>query len=200
VTSVNGTLRGGHVVTASVTVADKQNIADDFSPGFPFGYPDDPANIDGEYGPSRADERFRFVGSAVIRLPMNFTVAPIFEYGSGQPWNERLGYDFNGDGKNSDRPPGVKKYSAAGPEFSSFNLRATYGLQLGNRARADLMAEAFNLFNRRNFDVTSVQGGRFLAGPSLQNPAAVSVPNPRFGEYTATLPPFEAQFGIRLTF
>ena len=32
VASLNGTLKGGHIVTASFTVADKKNINDDFSP------------------------------------------------------------------------------------------------------------------------------------------------------------------------
>jgi len=131
---------------------------------------------------------------------LNFTVAPIFDYGSGQPWNARYGYDFNADGKNSDREPGVEKYSADGPSFASMNLRITYALPLGTRARAEFIAEFFNLFNRDNFDVTSVQGGKFLSGPTLQNPAAAAVANPRYGQYTATLPPFEAQLGVRFTF
>ena len=54
--SLNGTLKGGHIITASVTIADKQNISDDFSPAL-TDYPNDPANIAAEYGRSRADER-----------------------------------------------------------------------------------------------------------------------------------------------
>jgi hypothetical protein len=200
VVSVNGTVKGGHLVTTSWTVADKKNISDDFSPEFPFGYPNDPAHIDGEWGPSRTNERHHLVMSGVFRLPARFTVAPIFEYGSGQPWNQRLGYDFNGDGKNSDRAAGVPKYSGEGPSYATVNLRVTYGLPLGPRARADLIAEAFNLFNRTNYDVASVQGGEFLSGPTLQNPAAARLANPRYGQYTATLPPFEAQLGVRLVF
>ena len=105
---MNGALRQGDLITASVTFADKKNISDDFSPEFPFGYPNDPSNIDAEYGRSRADERYRFVLTGIIHLPWQLTLAPIYEYGSGQPWNHRLGYDFNGDGKNSDRPAGVE--------------------------------------------------------------------------------------------
>jgi hypothetical protein len=62
VASVNGTLQGGHVVTASFTVADKKNINDDFSPAL-TDYPNDPADIEAEWGRSRADERYRFVAS-----------------------------------------------------------------------------------------------------------------------------------------
>jgi len=199
VASINGTLKGGHIVTASVTVADKKNINDDFSPAL-TNYPSDPADIEAEYGRSRADERFHFVASAVLKLPLRFTLAPIFEYGSGQPWNRRIGVDFNGDGSNSDRLPGVARNSMDGPKYVNVNLRLTYGLPLGGRARADLIAEAFNLFNRTNYDVNSVQENEFTSYPTLANPAAATVANPRYGQFLATLPPFEAQLGVRITF
>jgi hypothetical protein len=198
VASLNGTLKGGHLVTASFTIADKKNINDDFSPGSDL--PSDPANIEAEWGRSRADERYRFVTSAVIRLPHNFTVAPIFDYGSGQPWNRRLGYDFNGDGQLGDRLAGVPKFSEDGPSFAQVNLRVTYGLPMGSKARTDFILEFFNLFNRDNLDPNSVQATEFLSGPTLANPALAAVPNPRYRQYTATLTPFEAQIGVRVTF
>ncbi len=90
VASVNGTVKGGHIVTASFTAADKQNINDDFSPAL-TDYPNDPADIEAEYGRSRADERYRFVASAVFQLPYRLQLAPIFEYRLGSaleppPW------------------------------------------------------------------------------------------------------------------
>jgi hypothetical protein len=201
VASVNGTIKGGHLLTSSLTIASKKNINDDFSPAL-TDYPSDPANVEAEWGRARADERVRFTASAVFRLPARFTVAPIFEYGSGQPWNRRYGYDYNGDGKSADRMPGVAKFSEDGPNYASVNLRATYALPLGGKARADLIAEFFNLLNRVNNDVNSltVNGAEFLSGPTLQNPSAVAVANPNYRKYTATLPPFEAQLGVRLVF
>ncbi len=199
VLSLNGAIRGGHLVTAAFTVADKKNINDDFSPAL-TDYPNDPADIEAEYGRSRADERYRFVASGVFHLPYRLTVAPIFEYGSGQPWNHRLGYDYNGDGKSSDRPAGVKRFSEDGPNVAQVNLRVTYALPLGARARVDLIAEAFNLVDRTNYDVNSMLNGEFLSGPTLANPTLPAVPNPRFKQYTATLTPFEAQIGVRVVF
>lgn len=201
VASLNGTLKGGHVVTTSFTVGSKKNINDDFSPAL-TDYASDPADIEAEWGRGRADERYRFTASAVLRLPARFTVAPIFEYGSGQPWNRRYGYDYNGDGKSSDRMPGVAKFSEDGPTFASVNLRATYSLPLGAKAKADLIAEFFNLLNRTNYDVNSltVNGAQYLRGPTLQNPNATAVANPKYGTYTSTLPPFEAQLGFRIVF
>jgi hypothetical protein len=140
------------------------------------------------------------VTSAVIRVPYNVTVAPIFDYGSGQPWNRRLGYDWNGDGKNSDRAPGVGRFTEDGPDFASLNLRVTYRVPFWDRAGMDLMFEAFNLFNRTNYDVNSLLNGEFLSGPTLANPALAATPNPRFGQYTNTLPAREFQLGARFTF
>ncbi|MBI2223349.1 MAG: carboxypeptidase regulatory-like domain-containing protein [Acidobacteria bacterium] len=199
VTSVNGTLKGGHVVTASFTVSDKKNINDDFSPAL-VDYPNDPANIEAEYGRSRADERYRFVASGVFRLPYGLTASPIFEYGSGQPWNRRRGYDYNGDGKLSDRLPGVGRFSEEGPEFKSVNLRLTYKVPVNGRAGIDLIAEAFNLFNTVNYDVNSVVATEYRSGPTLANPNAALVPNPDFRKYLFTLPPREFQLGARVTF
>jgi hypothetical protein len=199
VASLNGTIRGGHVVSTSFTVADKKNIEDDFSPAL-SDYPNDPANMEAEWGRSRGDERYRFVASAVLRLPARFTVAPIFAYGSGQPWNHRLGYDRNGDGRNSDRPDGTPRFSEEGPNFMCFDVRLTYGLPFGARAKVDLVAEAFNLFNRTNYDVNFLQNNEYTSGPTPTAPTAPLVKNANFKTYTATLPPFEAQLGVRLVF
>ncbi|HET8644125.1 MAG TPA: TonB-dependent receptor, partial [Vicinamibacteria bacterium] len=157
VASLRGTIAGGHIVTASYTLADKKNINDDFSPAL-TDYPNDPAAIEAEYGRSRADERHRFVASGVFNLPWRFQVAPVFEYGSGQPWNHRLGYDFNGDGKNSDRPADVPRFNEEGPDFVSVNLRLMHRLPVG-KADLTLIAEVFNLLNRDNNDVNSIFNG-----------------------------------------
>jgi hypothetical protein len=197
---LNGTIQGGHLLTANLTWADKKNIADDFSPAFPTGYPSDPADLENEWGRSRADEEWRFVVSGVFRVPWQITIAPIYEYGSGQPWNRILGYDFNGDGKNSDRAEGVARNSEDGPSFSSFSLRVTKTFSFGDGGALDIILEGFNLFNETNYDVNSVVQGEYLAGPTLANPSAAFVPNPSFGEYLATLDPREIQLGIRYTF
>jgi hypothetical protein len=197
---LNGTLRQSDLVTASVTVADKKNIADDFSPEFPFGYPNDPSKLDAEYGRSRSDERYHVVLTGVFHLPWEMLVSPIYEYGSGQPWNHRLGYDFNGDGKNSDRPSGVDRNDEDGPAFRQLSLRLTKSFRLLTDQRLEVIAEAFNLLNTTNFDVNSIDGAEFLSGPTLANPALPAVRNPNFGRARATLPGREIQLGLRWVF
>ncbi len=200
IVTLNGTLPGGHLIATSVTVADKKNISDDFSPAFPYGYPNDPTNIEGEWGRSRSDERYRVVMSGVFNLPWGLTVAPIYEYGSGQPWTHRLGYDYNGDGKNSDRPAGVARNAEDGPPFRQFSVRLTKSIHVSGSGRLDLIVEAFNLFNTVNYDVNSIDGAEYLSGPSLLAPTAAYVPNANFGHPSATFPGREVQLGIRYAF
>lgn len=199
IVGVNGTIGRGHVLTASVTLADKKNISDDFSPAFPFGYPDDPADIEAEFGRSRSDEPFRVVVSGIFRLPWDLTLAPIWEYGDGQPWNHRLGYDWNGDGKNSDRPEGVARNSEDGPRFTQLSLRLTKTISLGN-SQLDLIAEVFNAFDTTNFDPSSIDGAEFLSGPTVTNPDLAFIPNPNFGQAFSTFAGREAQLGVRWRF
>jgi Carboxypeptidase regulatory-like domain/TonB dependent receptor-like, beta-barrel len=197
---LNGSLERGDLLTASFTLADKKNISDDFSPEFPFGYPNDPADIEAEYGRSRADERYRFVLTGIFHLPWQLTLAPIYEYGSGQPWNHRLGYDFNGDGKNSDRPAGVDRNDEDGPVFRQLSLRLTKSFRFLADQRLDVIAEAFNITNATNLDVNSIDSAEFLSGPTLANPALPFRPNPSFGKARATLPGREIQLGLRWAF
>lgn len=197
---LNGNFRQGDLITASFTVADKKNISDDFSPEFPFGYPNDPTDLDAEYGYSRSHERYRFVMTGIFHLPWELVLAPIYEYGSGQPWNHRLGYDFNGDGKNSDRPAGVDRNDEEGPEFRQLSLRLTKGFRLFGDQQLEVIVEGFNVFDQTNYDVNSIDTAEFLSGPTLANPSLPAVRNPNFGKARATLPGREIQLGLRWVF
>ncbi len=199
IASLNGTLKGGHLITASFTWADKKNISDDFSPN-PLDYPSDPADIEAEWGRSRADERYRIILSGVFRLPWQITLAPIYEYGSGQPWNPRRGFDYNGDLRNSDREPGVEKYSEDGPDYNNFSLRITKSFRLGDAGSFDLIVEGFNLLDSTNYDPDSISSGKYLRGPTILNPSAAYVENANYGKPLATLPPREIQLGLRFVF
>lgn len=199
VLSLNGNIRRNDLITASVTFSDKKNISDDFSPDFPTGYPNDPRDIEAEYGFARGHERYRLVLSGIFHAPWGITVAPIYEYGSGQPWTRRRGYDWNGDGKNSDRPDGVGRNKEDGPPFRQLSLRVTKSFALG-LGQLEAIAEAFNITNVVNYDVQSVVSGQFLSGPTAANPALPAVANPRFGQYNATLPAREFQLGLRWVF
>lgn len=194
--SLNGNVREHDLITASLTLSDKKNISDDFSPAL-TQYPSDPANISQEYGRARGSERYRLVVSGIFHAPWNVNVAPIFEYGSGQPWTERLGYDYNGDGKASDRPAGVGRNTMNGPKFRQISLRLTKGLPAAGHGQLEVIAEAFNLTNFKNYDVNSVDTALYFGGPTIANPATPYRPNANFGKYSATLSPREIQLGLR---
>lgn len=196
--ALSGFLQGGHLLSGSLTWGNKKNIADDFSPAL-VEYPSDPAHIEAEWGRARSDERWRLVVSGIFKLPFGLTVAPLCEYGSGQPWNRRLGYDFNGDGRFSDRAPWVKRNFEDGPIYRNFSLRVTKSFTFGG-ASLDLIAEGFNLLNNVNYNVNSVDSAEFLSGPTLSNPNQPYVRNPHFGKFSATLPPREIQLGVRVSF
>lgn len=52
----------------------------------------------GEYGPTRMDERHRIVLNGVFGLPWGLQVAPILQYGSPRPFSANTGFDIDGDG------------------------------------------------------------------------------------------------------
>jgi hypothetical protein len=56
---------------------------------------------DGEWGPTRLDERHRIVASGVIDLPYRFQVAPIVQWASTRPYTPIAGFDVNGDGQTN---------------------------------------------------------------------------------------------------
>jgi hypothetical protein len=56
---------------------------------------------EGEWGPTRLDERHRVVFSGVFSLPLGFQVAHILQYGSPRPYSLNTGFDLDGDGLNT---------------------------------------------------------------------------------------------------
>ena len=78
-----------------------------------------------------------------------------------------------------------------GRAFSTVRLRITRAFPIGSRARLELLAEAFNLLNRRN-DVARV--AVFGTGAYPTNPAA------NFGQVTVVGEPRTVQLGVRVRF
>ncbi len=51
-----------------------------------------------EFGPTRLDERHRFVVSGVFNLPWDFQLAPIVQFATARPFSPVAGIDLDGDG------------------------------------------------------------------------------------------------------
>jgi len=123
-------------------------------------------------GPStRTDARHRVTLSAVVEVPWNLRVAPIFFYRSALPAHSFEGRDLNADGNVNDitanayRYTGLNDAGAATFEemgacetvncsrrapFSQLNLRISRGFALWGASRVEAIAEIFNVFNAKN--------------------------------------------------
>lgn len=53
---------------------------------------------DGEFGPTRMDERHRIVLSGVFNIPWGVQLSPIFQWASARPFSANTGLDIDGDG------------------------------------------------------------------------------------------------------
>lgn len=105
----------------------------------------------GERGPSEFNQRHRFVGNGTVRLPFEIQASAFLVMASGLPVNPLTGVDNNGDGTNVDRPVGYSRNSFSGTPHRSFDLSLSRVVVLGERARIELRADGFNLFNHQNY-------------------------------------------------
>jgi hypothetical protein len=149
--------------------------------------------------------------STAKRIFSDFVVSPIFEISSGRPFNILTAVDTNGDQQSSnDRPNVASDGTLVLPPaftsgtlgrnmgithtYSSFDLRLTRVIPLGERFRFEIIAEGFNLFNRFNEAAASplfTDVNAFKQRAS--NGHYYSIP-------TAAYDPRQFQFGLKLSF
>src|SRR5262249_15652647 len=115
----------------------------------------------------------------------------------GYPYSAFVGADLNNDGNRfTDRVPGVGRNTFRGPKFVSFDPRLTREIRLHERARLQLIAEGFNIFNRANF--TAINTTFYsLTGSGA---TAQLVKNPTFGKPTTTFDPRIIQLAAKFIF
>ena len=172
--------------------------------GLPIGF-----NPELEKGPATHDQRHRFVLSGLYKLPADFQVSTIITAASGRPYTPLAGADLNGDGNGGAFPPdrarrdpaseasSVGRNSETMDEQIIVDLRLSKRFRLGSRVSFDLIAEAFNLFNRANFsEINSIFGrGAFPASPQTDPRGRVT-----YGLYEQALPPRQIQLAVKLNF
>jgi hypothetical protein len=151
-------------------------------------YPADSFAPAGEWGRADTDRRhqFNFLGTATLHRWANFGLAVSLL--SGVPFNITTGRDENGDGLALDRPSGVTRNTGKGPGFAGIDLRWYREFrfrpsQKENSPTATVSLDAFNLFNRVNYQ-------NFVG----------ALTSPFFGRAVGTQPPRRLQAGIRLQF
>jgi hypothetical protein len=197
--------------------------------------PQDNRNFGAERADSLFDQRHRFVFSGIIASPShwareggfhralsNFTIAPIFEWSSGRPFNILSNQDTNNDQSNqTDRPSVLSDGTlcVAGQQgcvgiitggqftsgslgrnfglthdFMSFDLRVAKLVPIGERVRIELIAEGFNLFNRFNEAAASP----FIDDVRSFNQRAAN--GRYYSRPTAAFDPRQFQFGLKVNF
>ncbi len=193
--------------TYSKAIDDVTDFNSDFQPN-------DQTNLPAERALSPFDQRHKVVVAAVLESPWKgghdaglaarifsgFTLSPIVRGNSARPFNLLAGTEVNGDRHSStDRPPGAGRDTGIGPNFWTFDMRLARKFGLGEKANLQLMAEAFNIFNRTNFaSVNNVVGLTFLP-PFNVSGSRDRTPNQPLG-FTAAQPMRQIQLGLRFTF
>jgi hypothetical protein len=126
-----------------------------------------------ERGPSVTDQRHRFVLSAIedlkpfgrdhavlSKICNDWKLSGVLTIGSGRPVDAKVFGDPNQDGNSgNDRLPGYGRNAFLGPNYATTDLRLTRRLYLRPRWKLELVAEAFNAFNRDNQRVTITDDG-----------------------------------------
>jgi outer membrane receptor protein involved in Fe transport len=141
---------------------------------------------DRDKGPSDLSVRNTFQLNGLLELPWQLQFSGIFRVQSGFHYS-RTGSNVDPDGDGTfngiDLTPGRNAFTA--PAYVDFDMRFAKRFNLGERFKAQVLFEFFNLLNR-------------------QNPAAVETTttnaNLTFGALKQVLPGREGQFGFRLEF
>ncbi|MCC7123621.1 MAG: TonB-dependent receptor [Acidobacteria bacterium] len=179
----------------------------------PLGRYLDPFDLDLDWGPSNGERRHAIVASGSVRLPLDVTAGLVWTARSQLPWSATAGRDLNGDGFNTDLVPGTERnaggrnldlavvnaYRASigrAPipdsqiESSRINLldmRLSKALRISQTAKADLVAQLFNVFN-----TTNLQGQ--YGGGRVGNASSDA-----FGRILTARPGRQAELALRLS-
>jgi hypothetical protein len=172
---------------------------DNVDPDVPGENPNDP-NFTGrtENGNAIFDQRHRFVLSGIYLAPAKIHIGGIATVASGLPYNIVTGANNSGDpGATADRPVinGVVVGRNTGRGTAIYDispfLERSFAIA-GERARLELRAEAFNVFNHANFvGFSGTYGNGAAAGPGFGQPLA---------GITNQLPARSLQFSLKAVF
>jgi hypothetical protein len=143
-------------------------------------------NLDPEWGPARLDRTHQFNGFAVLTLPAGFDVSTGFRFLSGRPIDVGVGSDANGDRVTvADRPfsaPGVPftRNSFRNESLKFLNLRVQWKLDLKSDRKLIFSAEAFNVFNWENIELSGSAVTNYCAAPVPLDCGFAAPSNPNF--------------------
>ena len=159
---------------------------------------------------SNQDARHRFVANFVLSGPQdtfvrNFQLSSIVTLQSARPFTIFVGFDANNDGNPvTDRVGTSSRNTYRGQNLETVDMRLSRTFHIHENFQVQLLAEAFNLFNRANVDeVFTVYGAPdFIGGavPHHFQDGVVDPANPSFGTPRTVFNPRQLQLAIKFTF
>ena len=114
-------------------------------------------DLGGEYGLATSDQRHRAVFNGIFELPKGFLASGLYFFGSGARAGVTSGGDRRGIGAATGsrlRADGtvVPRNSFVGDQIHRVDLRISKVFPIGPRFRIEGLIDAFNLFNRENYN------------------------------------------------
>jgi hypothetical protein len=172
---------------------------------FFFSQPIDHYNIWRDYGRSDDDQRHRFVfdgsihsslarpTSALQWLTNGFTLSTMLQYYSALPFNITTGANTiqGTTGRPTINGVFINRNAGIGFNFTNLNVRVSRAIQVNERFRFEVLAEAFNAFNHTN---GLTRNGVFGTG------AYPTAPSSTFNQTTAVQDPRTLQLALRIGF
>lgn len=205
-------------LNANYTLSKSIDETTDFNTDY---LPQNPFNIRQDRSLSAFDQRHRAVISAVFVSPFenaflkDFVFSPIFTAGSGRPFNLLVGTDTDNDSRlYNDRPALAGRNTGKGEPYYSFDMRLARRFFTRDQRYLELTFEAFNLFNRVNYNgINNIVGttcvANFPLNPNCANATDVIPINARGRRgvsptaplgFTSAAAARQLQFGVRYNF
>jgi hypothetical protein len=175
----------------------------------------DPLNLHGDWAVGDNDVPNRVVLSGVWNLDSytqhsggfakaifsGWSISGIAAWQSGQPYTAFTSVDLNNDGNaRNDRAPGFARNTFRLPSQFSVDPRLTKEIGLFSGARVQLIAEAFNLFNRSNVSVVRNTYEAVTVTGGIPSKLTVQDATSPFGQPTTSAGPRIMQFAAKVTF
>ncbi len=184
-----------------------KTIDDGPNPSFVL-IPENANRFDLERAISSDDVRHRFVLNATVGTPddapilaRDWRFGGIVTYNSPHHFTKFAGFDANGDGfPVNDRVGLDARNTFEGDSMKTVDVRVARTLRLGERVRAELIAEAFNVFNTLNIRFfNTVYGDSIFNAPGTPGTFLEGARNPFFGTPRAIFNPRQLQFALKIT-
>ncbi len=185
-----------------------KTIDDGPNPSFVL-IPENSQRFDLERAVSSDHVGHRFVGNTTIAGPTDvnpvvndFQFSFIVSLQSARFFTKFAGFDANGDvfGVN-DRVGLEGRNTFKGDTLKSVDARVSRTFHLGEKVEAEIIAEAFNVFNTLNVRLfNTVYGDWIFNPPGTPGTFLDGARNPSFGTPRAISNPRQIQFALRLTF